>query len=295
MRGEFLTKGMMGAVLAVSLCGGTLAQANPTAPQTAPQTTAATEILPKAQFDTLWARLDIDTALDIMRVEGLMMANDIARDYLPAAHGDGWQLAVDQIYDLSKMQSIMREVLQKDLVGADVDVMLAFFDDPLGARIVELESSARRAFLDPDTEEAARDRVRGGDIDDSRTALIGDFIDVNDLVDLNTSGSMNTNYHFYVGLSESEVFEMSEQEILRQVWDQAQEGEADTREWLMAYLGLAYAGLSDDELQSYIDFSATPAGQRLNRALFAGFGVMYDQQYHALGLAVADQLSGQDL
>lgn len=246
-------------------------------------------------FDKLWTDLDVEGSLAIMRTEGLMMADDIAEDYLPQPQGDGWALTVSRIYDVDKMATVMREALKQDLAGADISPMIAFFSDTLGRQIVALESQARRTFLDPEAEDAARARIRDGDIDEARVDLIDRFIAVNDLVEFNTSGSMNTNYHFYLGLSQSELFEMSEQEILAQVWGQAEDNRIDTEEWLRAYLSLAYGGLSDAEMQRYIDFSATTAGQRLNRALFAGFSVMYDQQYHALGLAVATQLSGQEL
>jgi len=106
---------------------------------------------------------------------------------------------------------------------------------------------------------------------------------------------MNTNVAFLSGLSQAELFAMSEQEILDRVWSDAEGNRADTEEWLRAYLATAYRPLADDEIRAYIDFSRTEAGQRLNRALFAGFGEMYVQQYHALGLAVARQLTAKDI
>ena len=88
---------------------------------------------------------------------------------------------------------------------------------------------------------------------------------------------------------------MSEADILDQVYRQVEETRDSTEAWLRAYLTMAYQPLSNEELSDYIAFSERPEGQRLNRALFTGFGEMYDMQYRELGRAVARQLSSQDL
>ena len=254
----------------------------------------AAQMTPEVQ-DRLWAALDMPGALDVMREEGQSLTRDVEEQYLAGRGGTLWNDTIAGIYAPDLMDQMMRDGMSADLAGADTDPMLAFFESDLGQRIVSLEMSAREAFLDPDTEEAARERVRSDMLDPDRAALIDQFIAVNDLVDYNTSGAMNTNVAFLKGLSNSEFFEMGEQEILDRVWSDSDASRADTEEWLRAYLSTAYQPLSDDDIQAYIDFSVTDAGQRLNRALFVGFGEMYSSQYYALGLAVADQLAGQDL
>ncbi|MCF6316516.1 MAG: hypothetical protein L3J30_09595, partial [Marinosulfonomonas sp.] len=69
----------------------------------------------------------------------------------------------------------------------------------------------------------------------------------------------------------------------------------DTQEWLYGYLMRAYAPLSDDDLQAYIDFSATKAGHVLNAALFAGFDEVFTNVSKALGLSAAEFMQGEDL
>ncbi|WP_136635553.1 hypothetical protein [Pseudooceanicola onchidii] len=253
-------------------------------PQVAPQV-----------IDRLWQVLDIPASLAIMREEGQGMADSVAQDYLPGRPGSGWQADTADIYDPAAMDGLMRSAFAEDFAGTDPEPIFAFFDGDLGTRIIGLELSARRAFLDDDTENMARDRIRGGSVPVARLAMIDDFIAANDLIEFNLSGALNTNFAFLSGLAEAEVFRMSEGEILARVYENAEDTRADTTEWLQAYLTMAYQPLSDDELQAYIDFSRLPEGQRLNRALFAGFGKMYDQQYHALGLAVARQLGAQEL
>ena len=251
--------------------------------------------IPAEEMDRIWSALSLSEALNIMQIEGRDMSEDIAADSLPAVPGQGWRSAISRIYDGETMAQMMRDGFAEDLAGADPDPIIDFFESPLGLRIIALETDARRAFLDPDIEEAAREKVRGDDVPEERADLIEEFITANDLVDLNISGAMNTNFAFYKGLANAELFEMSEQEILDRVWNQAGENREDTEEWLRAYLTLAYEPLSNDEIRTYIGFSESEAGRRLNRALFAGFGDLYGQQYRALGLAVANQLMSEEL
>ena len=161
----------------------------------------------------------------------------------------------------------MQGAFGEDLAGVDPQPVLAFFESDLGQRIIRLEMSARRAFLDEDTEEAARERVRSDEVPSQRAELIEQFITANDLVEYNTAGAMNTNLAFLTALSQAEIFEMSEQDILAQVYDGSEENRRDTEEWLRAYLTMAYQPLSDEELGVYIDFSRTEEGQRLNLSL----------------------------
>ncbi|WP_375173000.1 DUF2059 domain-containing protein [Pseudooceanicola sp.] len=250
---------------------------------------------PAASVERIWQVIDMPATLDLLREEGLEMAQGVADEYLPARRGDGWRRSVEEIFDPAAMTRLMTEGFAADFQATDPAPVIAFFDSPLGHRIIALELSARRAFLDPDTEAAARERVSSGQIPPERAALIDAFIAVNDLVSFNIQGALNTNFAFLSGLATSELFEMTEAQILDRVYGNAEETRTDTEEWLRAYLTMAYQPLDDAELEAYVAFSERPEGRRLNRALFAGFGAMYDVQYHALGLAVARQLGAQDL
>ena len=246
-------------------------------------------------LDRLWTVLDLPASLAIMREEGQAMADDVAESYLTGNGGDAWARDMDRIYDARNMDRTMRQAFSADFGDMDTAPVIQFFDSALGHRIITLETTARRAFLDPDTEAAAYDLMSSGAISDDRAALIQEFMDVNDLVAFNTSGALNTNFAFLSGLAEAELFRMSEADILDQVYRQVEETRDSTEAWLRAYLTMAYQPLSNEELSDYIAFSERPEGQRLNRALFTGFGEMYDMQYRELGRAVARQLSSQDL
>jgi hypothetical protein len=173
---------------------------------------------------------------------------------------------------------------------------VAFFDSAEGRRIVELEVSARRAMMEDAVEDAARadylQRVGEGD---DRLALVEQFVDANDLIEANVVGALNSNYMFYRGLVEGGALEMSEAEMLDDVWSQEDETRGDTREWLYGFLLLAYGPLEDATLEAYVALSVTPEGRAMNRALFAGFDRMYAEISYALGLAIAREMQSEEL
>ena len=143
---------------------------------------------------------------------------------------------------------------------------------------------------------AAREVFRGLDgSSDGRLGLVTDFVQANDLVEANVTGALNASFQFYAGLVDGGALEMSEREILDEVWSQEPETRADSREWLYAYLLMAYEPLPEGDLEAYVDLSSSPEGKAMNRALFAGFNTMYDNISYALGLAAAKQMQAQEL
>jgi len=246
-------------------------------------------------FDRLWDALALSPMVEVMQAEGLSQTEALGFDYLPYPPGEGWKTLTRRIYDREKMDQAMRIALGAALGEGSLDELIDFFESPEGARIVEMELEARKEFLDPAVEEKAREALTAPGAEDGRLALIDEYIAVNDLVEFNVMGALNSNFSFFRGLSEGGGIKMGEDEMLAHVWSQEESTRIDTREWLRAYLHHAYQGLSDDELRAYIELSGSPEGQRLNRALFQGFERMYDDIYYALGLAVADQMDTQDL
>ncbi len=183
-----------------------------------------------------------------------------------------------------------------DTIGDQDLPLLTYFETEVGQQVVTLELEAREAMVESDVEDMARATFR--DIDgtgDARLEQLETFVDANDLIEANVAGALNASYNFYTGLAEGGALEMSESEILSDVWAQEEETRQDTREWLYGYLLLAYGPLSDDELAGYIDLSASRAGNLMNRALFAGFNAMYDDISRQLGQASAHQLQAQEL
>ncbi len=251
---------------------------------------------PAAHHRTLFDLLRLSDLVSVMRDEGLVEGEDLAADLFPSGGNAGWARAVDRIYEEAAMGRALADGLSRSLPAEHLAPLVRFFGSDLGRRIVSSEIEARRAFLDPDIEAAARERSDAMPSDDTRRRLVERFIAANDLVSFNVAGAMNANLAFYEGLAEAggDGF-ASERDRLEQVWSQEASIRADTEAWLTAYLTVAYAPLSDADLDAYVALSQSPAGQALNAALFDGFDAMYEDISRNLGRAVAGALTGIDI
>ena len=128
-----------------------------------------------------------------------------------------------------------------------------------------------------------------------RVSLLQEFAEINDLVEFNVMGAMNGSLAFMKGLSKGGGFEISEADILADIWAREEEIRADTTGWIFAYLGMAYQPLEADQIRAYSELSATAVGQDLNRALFAGFDAMFNEISFALGRSASRFMVGEDL
>lgn len=246
--------------------------------------------------DRLLSALGLPQIIEIMRAEGLASSEDLARDMISGGGLEQWRSDVDRIYDPDVMSRTVRQGFAEAIGDTDLAPLIAFFDSEEGQRVIALEISAREAMTDAGVEEAAREAARAlYGTDDPRFALVTDFIEANDLIEANVAGALNSNFAFYKGLADGGAFEMSEADMLADVWQGEQDTREDTTEWLYAFLLMAYGPLGDDDLQRYVDLSATPAGQSMNRALFAGFNAMFDQISYALGLSAARAMQSEEL
>jgi len=252
-----------------------------------------------AQAGDAWKLSDvlrIDDVIEVLRDEGLKFGADLDNDMLAGRGGAFWATQVGRVYDLAWMKDTVRIALSQGLSDTEIAQALDFFDTELGQKILSLETSARRAMTNPEVEEIAHDAylsLKGSD--DARLATITRFIEVNDLLERNVAGSLNASYAFMRGLVQGGGSEMSDEEITADIWAQEEETRVDTQEWLYGFMLLAYRPLSDAQLEAYIAFSETTAGQALNGALFDGFDNMYRGISHALGVQVAEAASYKEL
>lgn len=283
------------AALAGQAPAQTPAQAQAQAPLVAPDARLA-ETAPATA--ALLADMGLYAILDVMAAEGIAAATDLEAEMFPGQGGSAWAAVVASLYASDQMVQRFEAALPLDILTPDVVAEAQrFYDSDLGLRIAQGELAARQSFLDPGTEEAARDlaqaRAREGD---PRIGLLTEFIATNDLIEQNVSGALNSNFAFYRGLSDGGAFaaEIPETLMLAEVWGQEAEIRSDTTDWLFAYQMLAYEDLSDADLRAYIDMTATPAGQALNTALFRGFAGLFDSLAHDLGVAAAHFVSGED-
>ena len=301
------------AVLSLSAACLALGLAVPTGPvraETVPQTGSETGPVPApageavatgAETAALAVALRLDDLFAVLRDEGLAHGATLAESMFASGGGPGWATALERIYDAPALHDRFVAVLEAEL-GTDpaaLTEILAFFASDLGARVVGLEIAARQAFLDEAAEEAARvaaDKRRTGR--DPRAGQLDRFIVAGDLLEMNVAGALSGNLAFMTGLNAAGSAAkpgQPEDELMQDVWSQEAQIRDDTASWLDAYLGLAYQPLTEAELDRYIAFMETPAGQRLNAALFVAFDEVFRQVSLDLGRAAGLAMQGRDI
>lgn len=248
------------------------------------------------EVDALIDALHADEMVEILREEGVMEAAEIADEMFPGRTPSSWDNLIDGIYDQTRVMTMFRDRMADGLTDTDITPLLDFFQSDRGQQITTLELSGRRAFISEDVEAAAREAWEDAERDDTpRVAQIREFIETNDLLDLNVAGALNASLAFYGGLATGEPFEMTEDQILSDVWSQEAAIRADTEGWLTAYLSMSYEPLADEDLAAYIDLSQSEAGQDLNQAMFAAFDVVFDDISFRLGETIAILSAGEEL
>jgi hypothetical protein len=249
--------------------------------------------------------LQMDKTLAIMSQEAVANATEVAPDLFGGTSPDQWATAVAKLFDPVTARSAFDAGLLPAVTAAnqqDLAQALAYFDTPMGQRMLDLELSAREALLDDDVEAAAKQTWADLLADPmpasaQRVQLIREIVAATDLIESNVSSAMNGNFAFFQGLAEAGGFaaEMTEEDMLAEVRSQEGELRSDTADWLFPFLAMAYAPLSDDDLRGYIAFSKSPAGQALNGVLFMAFDEMGMAQSRGMGLAAGRLMVGQDI
>lgn len=248
--------------------------------------------------EELFEAMGLPEVIVVMRAEGISYGEDIATDLFPGRAGAEWTQIVSDIYDAEALTETALAGFDTALDGADVQGMIDFFRSDLGRQVVGLEVSARELLLDDDLEAQSQEAAALAMRDDTpRFQLLERFVAANDLIETNVVGAMNSSYAFYVGLSDGGGFPqaLTEDQILSDVWSQEPEIRANTTEWVYSFLMLAYQPLSDAQIETYITFSESEAGQELNDALFFAFDGMFNGISRDLGLGASRFMVGQDL
>ncbi len=251
------------------------------------------------RFSTMVDVLMLGDVIAIMHEEGVDYALGLESEMFPGRGGQAWADSVTDLYDRDMMEAVFVERLAQEFSDpAQIDAVIDFFGEGRGQRILELEVTARRAMLDESVDEAARERweelrVTG----DPLLERLRDFAEANELIESNVAGAMNSNFAFYFGLIDGGAmgYDMTEDQVLADVWGQEEAIRIETETWLYSYLTLAYQPLDPDDLEAYTAFSLTPEGRALNHALFAAFDTLFTGISRNLGLAAARHMSGQDI
>ena len=252
----------------------------------------------RPEFATLWTTLRLSDLVAIMVREGRVYGANLGEEMFPSRTGPTWDATVARIYDPARMEQDFRTVVAGALKDSDLAPMLGFFDTDQGRHITGLEISAREAMLDEAVEEASRDMAETLQArNPTLFGAISEFVEVNDLVEMNVAGAMNANMAFYMGLMDGnpDRDDMSEGEILAEIWAQEPDIRVETETWVYSYLALAYRPLPEGMLAEYTRFSRSDAGRVLNAALFAAFDTLFVDISRDLGRAVAARMVGEEL
>ncbi|QMU57855.1 MAG: DUF2059 domain-containing protein [Boseongicola sp.] len=248
----------------------------------------------ESDLDDLVDAIGLPELMEILRIEGMSKSEELRQSMFPNRAG-GWGTIASSIYETDRMLTTFREAFDAELTNEDVAPVLGFLRSDLGTRIIELEVGARRALLDPLAEQAAKDSLDSlTEVNPERVAIVLEFVEVNDLLELNVAGGLNASLAFYKGLVAGGL-ELTESEMLEQVWAQEPDIRDEIEEWMSAYLIMAYEPLTDEEIREYIILSTTDVGKDLNRALFVGFDALFDQLSFALGLAASQYSASEDI
>lgn len=280
--------------LAVGLPGAAAAQSAET-PETPVQVTLAERAPDVADMLEALRLYDI---LDVMAAAGVEGAMNLEADLFPGMGGAAWAAEANRINGAGRVVELFEEAFREDMMSADdVARVTAFFEAEPGRSIADAEVAGRRAFLDPASEELAKEAFRDAvEAENPRIDVLTGFVEANDLIERNVSGALNSNFAFYRGLSDGGAFEVEipEELMLAEVWGQEAEIRRDTIEWLYAFLLAAYSGLDDADIEAYTAFSETEAGLVLNAALFEAFDAMFETLSYELGVAAAKFIAGED-
>lgn len=252
----------------------------------------------------LWADARVTVLMDALRVpelvaalrtEGLSDAQGLNDDMLNGQGGALWQEQVSQLYAPTPIEDSFYHALKTGMDPEALDLAVQFFDSLQGQRITELEIAARRAMMDPAVEETAVHAFASLPEDDMHRRLLTEFIAANDFLELNVALTMSASFQFSRGLVDGRLLQMSEDQILAQVWETEQTLRTEAQSWLHGYFLLAQQPLEISDLEAYVAFSRSPAGKQLNAALFKGYEGIFTDIAYGLGRAVALNAAGNDI
>ncbi len=262
-----------------------------------------------ASAETAVAETDVRVLLDTLRMretfavmieEGQSYGSSIEEQMFPGQGGYRWSARVAAIYDADALLTAF-DLAFAEALAADTEAVATattFFGTELGQEILKLEIAGRRALLDEAVEDAAQVEAERMQSERSpRLGLVRDLVEAGDLIEMNVAGALSANLAFLQGMAavSGQGVTVDQEQLMIEVWGQEESVRDETKKWLYPYLLLAYQPLSDSDLEAYIAFSESDAGQKMNAALFFAFDKVFRQVSFELGRAAALQLEGSDI
>ena len=249
----------------------------------------------------VWEVMRMDQLAPILRDEAVAEGAEMAATMFPRGGTGRWLGQVAAIHAPARMRALFLRGMAGALPAtdpADLQRGLAFYRTGLGQRLLRLETQARVAMLDADVEAAAREAwAQAQRRSHPRADHIARLIEAADLIEPNVAGGLNASVAFARGFQAGGGFPMpmTEDQIIADAWAEEAQLRSDTEGWIGAYLFLAYATLTDAELELYTAFAASDGGRALARAMFAGFDGVFMQTAYDMGLAAAAEMRGRQL
>ncbi len=248
-----------------------------------------------ADVQELYDALRLDGIAEIIHQEGIEQIDVYAENYVGPRSAAQFAQQATQIFALEGIQSTLMDGLET-LDPEHMAAALGYFTSAQGAMFAELETTARVAISDDAVEEQAKAMAaEARDSDPTRIALLKRSIEVLDMVEFNIQAAQESQYSFLIELAQAGAIDFSQGEILALIAEDQGELTEMVQEWLLAFTYMAYSPVSDDELQGYIDFQSSDAGQALNLALFDAFRIMDVSQSQKMGRLVAGFMAAQEL
>ncbi|TBN39525.1 DUF2059 domain-containing protein [Paracoccus subflavus] len=272
--------------LMIGLCGPVAAQPRMPFPQVA---------------RLVWDTMRLDDLAPLIRDEAVAEGALMGETLFPGGETDRWAEIVAAIHDPARLRVLFVAGMTAALAGTDLRDLQAgldFYRGDLGQRLLELEIVARRAMLNEAVEDAARAAFARAQQDGThRAELIARLIDTADLVEPNVASGLNAAIAFAQAFQGAGglPMPMTQEEILTDAWAREPQLRADAQDWIGAYLFLAYAPLTDAQLETAIAFAGSPGGRAIARLMLAGFDTAFLQVSRDMGVAAAIEIRARPL
>ena len=264
----------------------------------APEPQVAGEDVPE-DVRALFEALRLPDIIDVMSAEGVVDGEALGETIFQAGPAPAtWTEVVASIHDAEAMKAEVLASMAAALEGEDIAAMRAFFESEPGRTLIAREVETREAMIDEEVEQEARESAAVAMAEGTpRLDLLRRYVETLDLVEYNVVGTMNSNYAYVTGLLDGGALrgEMTEEDVLSDIWAQEGQVRANATEWIFSFLLEAYEPVSDADLEALIAFSATEPAQALNRALFDAFDLRVREMSRALGLAAARHIMTREL
>ncbi len=245
--------------------------------------------------ERLMRAMHVQDTMDIIAQEGRNQAQDFSKTLFESTGGAFFNSQVAELYDPSWMRGQIAQSVSVGMSDTQIEQAAIFFESQLGQTIVSLENSARQAMTDDAVYEMAQQSYAQAETDSNFYRLVDEYVQINNLIELNVRSSFNAEYAFIRGLTTGQEGATDDDALLAKLLSKGEKTEEETTEWIYSYLLLAYKPLNEAQMRENIAFSRTEAGRALNKSLFEAYDQMMVEITFNLGEAVARAMRASDL